>query len=153
MRHAPGTWGSLPPVILTFILAGCGAPGWIINTVLLLALVVFSWSCIQFGTWAEKHFQGKDPKQVVADETAGVSIALLFLPWSMQITSQPWLSHLLMVGIAFVAFRIFDVIKPPPIYQCQRFKAGWGILADDLIAGFFALIITQIVSRLIFPVM
>ena len=54
----------------------------------------------------------------------------------------------LVAGAAFVAFRLFDIVKPPPAYRLQRLPAGWGILVDDLIAGAYANIVCQLVLRL-----
>jgi len=52
------------------------------------------------------------------------------------------------VGGQFVLFRIMDIAKPPPVYQIQRLPAGWGILADDLIAGVYANLLGQLIWRL-----
>ena len=68
-----------------------------------------------------------DPSIVVIDETAGQMVALLFhvLTW-----------RTLMAG--FVLFRLFDIIKPPPICRLERLPGGTGIMVDDLAAGLLA---------------
>ena len=52
---------------------------------------------------------------------------------------------------AFIAFRIFDVIKPPPAGPVQRIGGGWGILLDDLVAGLMALGVMQLLARVLLP--
>ena len=52
---------------------------------------------------------------------------------------------------AHFEFRVFDVLKPPPINAIQRIGGGWGILVDDLLAGVYAAVATQLVARLALP--
>jgi len=47
----------------------------------------------------------------------------------------------------FVLFRLFDISKPWPIRKLEKYPAGWGILADDLLAGVFAWVVLQICIR------
>ena len=87
---------------------------------------------------AEKDL-GYDSRKIVIDEFIGYCIAILFLP------------HSLMVAIyAFVLFRVFDIAKPPPVYQIQKLPHGWGVIADDILAGIYTNIILQILL-LLFP--
>ena len=158
MRPASGTWGSTPPpalaLLMILIFSGDGLSSfehWSINISLVLVALIFSIVCVRFGAEAEQRFGKKDPGQVVADETAGQAIALLFLPWRPMIDSQGWIWNLALAATAFVAFRILDIIKPPPAYRVQRFRGGWGILADDLIAGVYALMVAQGVARVLLP--
>ena len=83
----------------------------------------------------------KDPSQAVADETAGQCLPLLFVPVLYASLGQA----MLMLLVAFVSFRVMDIIKPWPARQVQSAPSGLGILVDDLFAGFYALIITQVV--------
>ena len=75
----------------------------------------------------------------VLDEVAGICLSNLFLP----------VVSLKSIAMAFVAFRIFDVIKPPPCRQLETLPAGWGILCDDLAAAVYANILCQIVVRMV----
>ena len=68
-----------------------------------------------------------DPSIVVIDEMVGMWISLLWLPPSVS-------SYVL----AFVAFRVFDVMKPAPVRQLERLPGGWGIMLDDVIAALYA---------------
>lgn len=151
MRPAPGTWGSLPPCAVAAlfpILQGTnliGPVGGLLWYVLLaFCALYFSWVCVKFGDGAETEFGRKDPSQVVADETAGMAVTLLFLPhaWLIlpgatvqQSNTRTMLATLVAIAVAFVLFRIFDILKLPPAHGLQRLKGGWGILVDDLIAG------------------
>jgi phosphatidylglycerophosphate synthase/phosphatidylglycerophosphatase A len=150
MRPAPGTWGSLPTVALAAILIAAGvAPGpngLAFNAVLIGVAIAGTVVCVMFGDGAEARFFKKDPSQVVMDETAGQAVALLFLPATAVTT--PWRTAVTL-AVAFFAFRIFDIIKPPPARQIQAARGGWGIVLDDLIAGVFAAIVVQIVTRIL----
>ena len=95
--------------------------------------------------------KGHDDPHIVWDEWAGMWITLLpFSYMSMmadsfwQYISQP--SSLAALLLAFVLFRFFDIIKPPPIGWADRKVAGGlGVMLDDIIAGVMALIVWIIV--------
>jgi phosphatidylglycerophosphatase A len=92
------------------------------------------------GTWAatraEKVMQRKDPSAVVIDEVAGQMIALLTGPF--------WLPTWWSIFSAFILFRLFDIWKPYPIRRFEALESGLGIMADDLLAGIYALIANSI---------
>jgi len=77
---------------------------------------------------------GDDPGVMVIDEFAGQSLVFISLPISFTLNDW-WL-----IIAAFALFRFFDILKPLGINQIQKLKGGWGILLDDLVAGFYALI-------------
>lgn len=150
VRPAPGTWGSMPPVVLAALLIALGlgpveAPI-VYNGVFLAVVVVFSLACAAFGDRAEARFWRKDPWQVVADETAGQSIALMLLPAAALAT--PAMTAFTLI-YCFLAFRLFDIIKPFPAYRLQLLPGGWGILVDDLLAGVYAFVFVQAVARIL----
>jgi phosphatidylglycerophosphatase A len=149
MRPAPGTWGSLPPVVAAaaLIVLGHGPQQspWLFHGVQLALLVIFSLACLFEGDRAEAHYGEKDPSNAVADETAGQTLSLFFLPAS-ACRDLPHAAATL--ALAFVAFRIMDIIKPWPAKQLQRVPGGMGILIDDLFAGLYAAAIVQVVTRL-----
>jgi phosphatidylglycerophosphatase A len=76
---------------------------------------------------------GPDPSLVVVDEMVGFWIALFALPRS-----------LILVAIGFFLFRLFDIWKPFPIRQAERLREGWGIMADDAIAGIYTNVLLQL---------
>ncbi|MFM7050854.1 MAG: phosphatidylglycerophosphatase A [Planctomycetota bacterium] len=144
LRPAPGTWGSLPPVALALVLAMAGVEARSIDMALAGVGLFFGVGCLVFGAAAEKRFGKKDPGSVVADEIAGQSLALMWLPWDRDN------AHIIATcAIAFLSFRLFDIVKPPPARGWQRFEGGLGILIDDLVAGFYALVATQVLVRIL----
>lgn len=96
-------------------------------TPLLLSLVFIS---LALGVWAGRIMEethGDDPSIVTIDELAGQLLALVALP-----------AGLLPVLLSLAFFRLFDIVKPGPVDYAQRLPGGWGIMADDVLAGFFA---------------
>lgn len=134
---APGTWGSLLPL---FIVLGCGHfqcnPALIIG-ILIALIIVSSIVTVSCAPWYTEHFGQRDPKQVVSDEVAGQSIALLGMAWLIPPLDSPyiWIGFAL---LAFALFRLFDIWKPWLIDKSQHFKAGYGVLMDDILAGLFS---------------
>lgn len=152
LGHAPiasGTFGSLPPVVLALLLIQLGQPPWLVTLCMALLIVAFSIVCLRFGDLAERRYGKKDPGEVVADEVAGQSVALLFLPWAIPGADGALLHNVLLAIFAFLAFRFFDILKPPPARNLERLQGGAGILVDDLITGAMALAVVQVVARLV----
>ncbi|MBC8200866.1 MAG: phosphatidylglycerophosphatase A [Planctomycetes bacterium] len=133
----PGTLGSLAPLC---IVLGCGhfgiLHGWLF-VILILLLVVSSIVTIQLAPWYADYFGQKDPPQIVSDEVAGQSIALLGMAWMTPSDDNPiaWIGFAV---LAFVLFRIFDIWKPWIIDKSQNLPSGWGVLIDDILAGIAA---------------
>jgi len=117
---ASGTFGTLTAIPL--ILLGSLGTRW--SMALLIAITAVA-------LWASHRTQEllgrRDPSEVVIDEAAGFFVTLFLLPLS-------WPS----IGLGFLLFRFFDVVKPWPIRQVEKLNGGWGIVMDDLIAGVFA---------------
>lgn len=90
------------------------------------------------GLFQKGEHKTPDPSIVVIDEIVGIWITLLFLP-------KTWLAIL----IAFFAFRGFDIVKLPPARQLEKIPNGWGIMLDDVIAGVYAWMATEIVYAVI----
>lgn len=143
LRPAPGTWGSLPPVALAMVLALAETNPRHIDMALAILGLAFGIGCLVWGQRAESKYGKKDPGAVVADEIAGQSLALMWLPWSTTNGARVVAT----CAIAFFMFRIFDIVKPPPARGWQRLEGGLGILIDDLVAGLYALVATQLVVR------
>ncbi len=126
---APGTWGSLFSLLPIYFLMATGnlffIPAFVVLTSLLSLWV--SSAC-------EEHW-GEDPGKLVMDEWAGQALTFtgIILVGDLQ-------SDLLVLGVGFVFFRLFDILKPLGINKLQKYDGGVGILLDDLLAGFYALI-------------
>jgi phosphatidylglycerophosphatase A len=145
LRPASGTWGSLPPVALALGLVSLGAAPRAIDASLAFCGILFAGACLISGERAEAHFCSKDPKSVVADEFAGQSLALMWLPWHEGLSMR----NAILAACAFLLFRAFDVLKPPPARQFERLPGGTGILLDDVAAGAMASIAMLAISRLL----
>ncbi|KAF7774345.1 phosphatidylglycerophosphatase A [Pseudoalteromonas citrea] len=124
---APGTVGTL--AALPFIFITLSYPLWL-QCVFAIVISVFGlWAC---GKTA-KDVQVHDHPAIVWDEVAGFYITMLGAALSWQT---------LLAG--FLLFRFFDIVKPGPIKLLdKRLKGGWGIMADDILAGIFSLICLQ----------
>jgi phosphatidylglycerophosphatase A len=126
---APGTVGAaLAGVVLWFLRIDQGLA---LSGLLLLVTLVGVWAAGR----AEARW-GKDPGRVNWDEVAGMMVSLLFLPRSVTVFIM-----------AFILFRFFDILKPPPVNTAEKLPGGWGIMADDLMAGLYTNIIMQLVVR------
>lgn len=144
LPKAPGTWGSfctLPIIYISYWLS----PQFGLIFLLITTIVLSLWTAGQNVT----EF-GEDPPQFVMDEAAGQTV--VFLTISFHFT---WMNDLLLLIAGFILFRIFDIIKPLGIKKVEALTGKYGILADDLIAGFYALILLETILYLIrisFPV-
>lgn len=157
-RPAPGTWGSTPPAAIAFLMASLLGATWLIEGVMVALIIIFTVVCLRLGKYAEERFGRKDPSQVVADEVAGQAVALLVLPWRAvfggadgALDTEALSVNIMIAACAFLTFRFFDIIKPPPANALQRLEGGLGIVIDDLLAGVYALIATQLIVRLALP--
>jgi len=133
---APGTVGSAAGVILVVALQQVSfAPPWLAVSMFATAGVLFG-----LGVWAAGHaevFFGRvDPGQVVIDEVVGQIITLLARPQA----SWKWL----LAG--FVLFRVLDIVKPFPARRAEQLSGGWGIMTDDVVAGFYGLVILYLLG-------
>ena len=98
----PGTWGSAVTAALVWLAYHFLGPSpWI----LVAGLIASSAACVALGGWAQDFFARKDPGPMVLDETAGICLTLLF---------QPLKHGVWVIALGFLAFRLFDITKPPP---------------------------------------
>jgi len=138
---APGTFGSAGAVG-AFALAAWALPTpSCVFGVMALVAIFFSVVCVRLGPFAEKAFGKKDPSECTADEWAGQAVTMLGLPIA---AGGLWITCL----VGFVSFRLFDIVKPPPVRQLEKLPQGWGVLADDLAAGVYANAAAQLILRL-----
>lgn len=121
IKPAPGTWGTIPGVIIAYFVMP--------YTSLHIGILIFiSLIGIYLCGKASDILGVHDHGGIVIDEIAGVLLTLLFF--------EPTLQTLI---IGFIWFRIFDIIKPFPIRWIDRkISGGFGIMLDDIIAGIFA---------------
>ncbi len=128
--------GHIPVVPATWTSLAVAAVFWALQIddplVQLVLLVVFVVTGIPACSGLERRY-GEDPKQATMDEAAGQTVTLLAVPLD-PIT----------VGVGFVLFRIFDVLKPAPARRLESLHGGLGIMADDLAAGVYARVVLQL---------
>ena len=130
---APGTWGTLLALPLYWLIApwftpaGAASPSpqFLILVGALFALGI--WACEVTG----RTIGVRDHRGMVWDEIVAFLLVLFFVP-----SGPAW------QATAFLVFRLFDILKPPPIrYYEQTFKNGFGVMLDDLVAAFYTLIV------------
>jgi len=140
---APGTWASgvVCVIFLIIVAVSRGNAAWI-NGALIVLGVLAGAACVNLGEFASGAFGKKDPHQCTLDEWAGQALTLFMLP-----LGGGWRDWLIVAATAFVAFRIFDIFKPPPARALERLPAGWGVLLDDIAAGVYANIAAQLLLR------
>ena len=126
---AHGTWGTLGAMAFVLVLPAEPRLAWAIPTMVLFLLACGF--CIVLGDHAEKMMGVKDPGFIVIDEVAGYLVAVA----SVTKPSLEW------IVMAFVIFRIFDILKPWPCRRLEKIGGGKGILYDDLMAGFYTFLV------------
>lgn len=142
----PGTWGSLPPAIIFAAMCHFGVSAGVISITMAALVVAGSVICVIFAPAIIAATGKADPGEVVADELAGQ--ALTFLPVPFFTTAEISTRQILITtALGFMLFRLFDIVKPWPIRKLEKLPKGWGILADDLLAGVFAAIVLLICYR------
>lgn len=140
---APGTWGSIPPAVVFGLLCQFGAAPALVSIVMSVFIVAGSVVCVKCAPAAISATGKNDPREVVADEVAGQAVTLVSVPLAMTAefsAGQIWA----VAGMGFLIFRILDIAKPQPIRKLEKLPQGWGILADDLLAGAFGAVILHI---------
>ena len=105
-------------------------------SLMLLLIFIITMAGIWAASRTERILQKKDPSIVVIDEVAGQMIALLSGPF--------WLPTWWSILSAFILFRAFDIWKPYPIRRLEALESGLGIMADDVLAGVYALIVNSL---------
>ncbi len=132
---APGTWGTLWGIPIAFALSFLGPLVYMGVALVLIAIAIV------VSEFHERELMvkggGHDSKEIVIDEVVGYVVAFTWLP-----------ANMLWLGLAFIVFRAFDILKPWPISWIDRkVKGGLGVVIDDVAAGLIANIILQTVLQ------
>jgi phosphatidylglycerophosphatase A len=125
----PGTLGSLGALAVYYFINNNAA------LYVIVTIVIFLTGMLLCGA-SEKIYGKKDPKEVVIDEASGMMLSLIFVPYSI------WT-----VITGFVLFRIFDILKPPPLRKIESLAGASGVMLDDVAAAIYTNIILQILTR------
>lgn len=118
---SPGTAGSLLALILYWFLPGSESV--FFSSIVVLLFFVGVWAA----TRLDIETQSKDNQQIVIDEIVGMFITLILME-----------KKILWLAIGFILFRLFDIFKPYPCRQAEKFPRGWGVMLDDVAAGVYA---------------
>ncbi|MBZ5654709.1 MAG: phosphatidylglycerophosphatase A [Acidobacteriia bacterium] len=132
LKPGPGTWGSAATVIVWALISSRLAPEartWATLAAAALVTVIG----IPAATQVARASGLKDPQFVVIDEVAGQLVTLIAVPLA-------WKTFL----VGLILFRVFDILKPPPIRLLERLPEGTGIVVDDLGAGLYALAVMHL---------
>lgn len=130
LHPAPGTWGSLAALLIGVLwgFAG-GIPWWFIVAAGLAGIYI----CDS----GEKQLGVHDASEIVFDEWIGMWITM-------------WNVPLVLVPVAFLLFRLFDISKLGPIGKIQELPGGLGIMADDVLAGICGRLVLAVVMLVLF---
>lgn len=124
---ASGTFGSVAAIIIYLI------PGFEKLEIIIPAIVIlFGYGLIVASKFENTY--GKDPSQCTVDEIVGTWIALIALPKTF-----------LIIITSFLIWRALDIIKPFPARTSEKLPGGLGIMIDDVISGFYSLIIVHLI--------
>jgi len=138
IKFASGTLASLVTCVLLFIAFHVLSIS--SDLILLFLLIILIYSLIAVNACLNK-FDTNDPKEIVIDEVIGQSIPLYLYEISYNI-EKIFSKSLLPYLIIFVLFRAFDILKPFPInYFDRKYKNAFGIIFDDILAGFYVVVI------------
>ena len=133
----PGTFGSLATVILLYILFHILNLSSNIILIGLIIIFIFSFSAVATHI---KDNENKDPKEVIIDELIGQSIPIYLYEISHG-TSKSSDEAIIFYGVCFVLFRFFDIAKPFPVsFFDKNFKNSFGVIMDDVCAGFYVVL-------------
>ena len=125
---APGTAASLIALPFAWMIAAA------FGSLALLALsVAVGLLAVPISSAYERESRHKDPSDCVIDELAGQWLACAFVPLTL------W-----GFALAFLLFRLFDMTKLWPVSAAEKLKGGWGIVADDMVAGAIAGVIVML---------
>jgi phosphatidylglycerophosphatase A len=136
---APGTAGSLAAIVIAIALHyGIGYGSAYERTTLLLATAILLAPGIWSASVVARETNKPDPQIVVVDEVIGQWITLA---GAATFNWKTWLA-------AFVLFRLLDMWKPAPARQLESLPGGWGIVADDVMAGLYGALAIFVLDRL-----
>jgi len=134
LRPGPGTWGTVAAWLLWRLAHPWSPPDWAIGLFLLAALVAGAWACGRAG----RDLGMPDHGGMVWDEMVAFWLVLWLVPATLPAQA-----------LAFVLFRLFDIVKPPPIRELDaRLKNGPGVMCDDLLAAGYTLLAMAVLVRI-----
>ncbi len=146
IKFAPGTFASLATTIFLFYFFHIlKLPA---QFTLYILLIIFLYSFFAVGEYIKDN-ENKDPKEVVVDEVIGQSIPIYLFEIAHETSKISKEETILFYLYIFILFRFFDIKKPFPVsYFDKKFKNTFGVIMDDVIAGFYV-VLTLIIFMVI----
>ena len=133
----PGTFGSLTTIIVLYFFFHTLN---ISSNIILVGLIIIFFYSFSAITMYIKDNENKDPKEIIIDEFIGQSIPIYLYEISHGTDKLPD-EAIIFYGVCFVLFRFFDIVKPFPIsYFDKNFKNSFGVIMDDVCAGFYVVL-------------
>ena len=133
----PGTFGSLATVIILYIFFHILDLSSNLILLILVIIFIFSFSAITAHT---KDIENKDPREIIIDEFIGQSIPIYLYEISHG-TEKSSDEAIFFYGVCFILFRFFDILKPFPVsFFDKNFKNSFGVIMDDVCAGFYVVL-------------
>ena len=133
----PGTFGSLATIIILYFLFHI--LNFSSNIILICLIIIFIFSFFSVSIYIKDN-ENKDPKEIIIDEFIGQSIPIYLYEISHG-TEKSANEAIIFYGICFVLFRFFDIIKPFPVsFFDKNFKNSFGVIMDDVCAGFYVVL-------------
>ena len=144
LTKIPGTITSLVTTIFIYIAYEyLGYVDLKFSIIFFLLLFFYSFYAVKD---SEGEFKDKDPRQIVIDEVLGQAMPLILLLYLNQ-NNQLSLQIEIYYFLSFLSFRFFDIIKPFPVsYFDKNFKNYFGIIMDDIMAGFYSMLVIYLIS-------
>jgi phosphatidylglycerophosphatase A len=154
LPQTPGTWGSLGGLVVSLLITWVSfrryafilnmerevhfwTTSWLAAPYHLAVVVGIAAIGVVVATRAARYAQIKDPQWVVIDEVSGQLLTYYLFFWVLPLNWKTWL-------LGFILFRAFDIWKPFPARQLEHLPGGWGIMADDWMAGIYAALVLRV---------
>jgi phosphatidylglycerophosphatase A len=137
IKYIPGTIGSFATVLILYFcfhILNINS-----NLIFLGILIIFIYSFIAV-TNHTKNSENKDPGEIIIDEFIGQSIPIFLYEISHETVKEPD-KVIIFYGVCFILFRYFDIVKPFPVsYFDKKHKNSFGVIMDDVFAGFYVVL-------------
>ena len=137
IKIIPGTFGSLATIIILYFffhILNISS-----NLILICLIIIFVISFFAVANYIQ-NTENKDPKEVVIDEFVGQSIPVYLYEISHG-TEKSSNEAIIFYCICFILFRFFDIIKPFPVsFFDKNYKNSFGVIMDDVCAGFYVVL-------------
>jgi len=137
IRFIPGTLGSLATIIVIYLWFHILKINSVIILIGLILIFIYSFSAV---TQYTKNSEDKDPREIIIDEFIGQSIPIYLYEISHGSNKEPN-EAIIIYFICFILFRYFDIMKPFPVsFFDQKYKNSFGVIMDDVCAGFYVVL-------------